>query len=73
MESDRDRKSTGGVLELDKDAVCERCGCFGAFHFDGHVLCPECYQGCGSCCPEFGQDDLWTRPAEEGSKGRAAS
>jgi hypothetical protein len=38
---------------------CQRCGKFGAFQFDGTLLCQECYQGCGSCCPEFGADDLW--------------
>ena len=42
-----------------EDAVCERCGKFGAFQFQDSVLCSDCYQGCGSCCPEFGADDLW--------------
>jgi hypothetical protein len=46
-------------LELDENAVCERCGRFGAFRFGGRQLCQECYTDCGSCCPEFGKDDLW--------------
>jgi hypothetical protein len=45
---------------------CERCGKFGAYQFDGKSLCSDCYQGCGSCCPEFGADDLW-QSAEERS------
>lgn len=22
-------------------------------------LCRDCYQSSGSCCPEFGKDNLW--------------
>jgi hypothetical protein len=48
---------------FDPNAVCETCGCFGAFRFDGATLCGDCYEKRGSCCPEFGADDLW-RPEE---------
>lgn len=41
------------------EAACESCGCFGAYEFDGHRLCGDCYETRGSCCPEFGRDDLW--------------
>lgn len=46
-------------IKLDESVVCERCGKIGAFQFTGRALCEECYSGCGSCCPEFGPDDLW--------------
>ena len=42
-----------------EDAVCDICGRFGAFHIGERTLCENCYEGCGSCCPEFGKDDLW--------------
>lgn len=44
---------------LDEVAVCDRCGHFCAFHLGRRKLCPECYEGSGSCCPEFGRDNLW--------------
>jgi|GEM_PF-5292978 hypothetical protein len=46
-------------LRLDPDAVCDGCGCHGAFRFDGEALCADCYAGRGSCCSaEFsGRDD----------------
>jgi hypothetical protein len=37
----------------------------GAFHFEKRQLCAECYQEFGSCCPEFGKNELWTPPADE--------
>ncbi|HOB32987.1 MAG TPA: hypothetical protein PKH32_08925 [Verrucomicrobiota bacterium] len=46
-------------LEPDPKAVCDVCGRFGAFHFGDRTLCRECYAESGSCCPEFGKDDLW--------------
>lgn len=45
------------------DTACDSCGRFGAFEFDGHQLCHECYELRGSCCPEFGAGDLW--PADQ--------
>lgn len=50
---------------LDENAVCDVCGQLGAFHFGDRVVCPNCYAGCGSCCPEFGKDDLWTFPDKD--------
>jgi len=43
----------------DEGPVCERCGRFGAVDFAGKKLCADCYEQIGSCCPEFGADDLW--------------
>lgn len=43
----------------DPEARCDECGAFGAMAFGDRLLCPECYAGKGSCCPEFGKDDLW--------------
>jgi hypothetical protein len=45
-------------VRFDEDAVCDRCGRFGAYEFDGQHLCADCYEQQGSCCPEFGADDL---------------
>jgi len=50
------------AVSLDENAVCDVCGTFGAFHLGDRVLCQACYEGCGSCCPEFGKDDLWQFP-----------
>jgi len=38
---------------------CDICGRYGTFRFGDRKLCQECYEECGSCCPEFGKDDLW--------------
>jgi hypothetical protein len=46
-------------VRFDPTAACDRCGQFGAFLFDGQTLCGDCYETRGSCCPEFGRDDLW--------------
>jgi hypothetical protein len=46
-------------LPFDENAVCESCGQFGAYRFGDVSLCQECYTLRGSCCPEFGKDDLW--------------
>lgn len=45
-------------VRFDENAVCDRCGRFGAYEFDGQHLCADCYEQQGSCCPEFGADDL---------------
>jgi hypothetical protein len=46
-------------LSIDPNATCSECGACGAFDF-GHIkLCTQCYTEKGSCCPEFGKDDLW--------------
>lgn len=41
------------------ERVCDECGAHGAFQFGDVSLCTDCYAGKGSCCPEFGKDDLW--------------
>ena len=46
-------------VRFDENTTCERCGRFGAYRFDGENVCAECYELRGSCCPEFGRDDLW--------------
>lgn len=48
-------------LRFNENAVCDICGRFGAYEFDGQRLCPDCYESRGSCCLEFGSDDLWKR------------
>ncbi len=44
---------------LDENTPCEVCGRFGAMDLGGQHLCVDCYEARGSCCPEFGADDLW--------------
>lgn len=46
-------------LGIDETAACDRCGRFGALSIGERKLCPDCREQSGSCCPEFGQDDLW--------------
>ncbi|HBA82530.1 MAG TPA: hypothetical protein DCZ95_00405 [Verrucomicrobia bacterium] len=48
-----------------KDRSCERCGKKDGFHFGEHWLCGECFSLYGSCCLEFGGDDLWVFPEEK--------
>src|SRR5437763_11464828 len=42
---------------LNESIVCDVCGRFGAIEFGDRKLCPDCYEGCGSCCPEFGKEE----------------
>ncbi|HEU5071283.1 MAG TPA: hypothetical protein VFV96_12830 [Verrucomicrobiae bacterium] len=57
---------------FDDGVACDVCGRFGAYRFGERLLCQECYTGSGSCCPEFGKDDLWTF-LEEGPKASSRS
>ena len=41
------------AVRFEQEAVCEMCGRFGAYLFEGKTLCAECYEASGSCCPEF--------------------
>lgn len=54
-------------VRFDENAACERCGRFGVFAFEGEKLCAECYGASGSCCAEFGGNDL---TAEKGERSR---
>lgn len=44
---------------LNENVACDVCGRFGAYSIGERLLCQECYIDCGSCCREFGSDDLW--------------
>jgi hypothetical protein len=46
-------------LRVDEAVACDECGRFGALHVGERRLCSDCYESAGSCCPEFGKDDLW--------------
>ena len=52
---------------FDEGAVCDRCGKFGAYAFEGRTLCTDCYAQSCSCCPEFGADDL-SRPQKSAER-----
>lgn len=54
-------------------AVCDDCGRPGAYRLGDHTLCLDCYSNRGSCCPEFGRDDLWTFPDANGRSCAPAS
>lgn len=44
---------------VDRSTACDECGAFGAVAVGDRWLCERCYSEKGSCCPEFGKDDLW--------------
>lgn len=48
-------------LRKDADARCDRCGAFSALDLGDERLCEDCYRARGSCCLEFGADDLSAR------------
>lgn len=53
------------------DKICDRCGRPAAIRIEKEWLCEECYQTHGSCCPEFGGDDLWEeKPRDEPEETR---
>ena len=49
------------ALKLIADLRCSECGSFGAFDLGDRPLCEDCYRTRGSCCMEFGADDLWSK------------
>lgn len=51
--------------KADESQPCEICGSPEALQFADQWICEDCYRGRGSCCPEFGKDDLWTFPEDE--------
>ena len=51
--------STTGHPSKASGLICERCGRPDGIEIGGRQLCEECYQIAGSCCLEFGGDDLW--------------
>ena len=54
-----DREQPPAPPAVDPAVRCSECGVPGAIDFAGLLLCPRCYSEKGSCCPEFGKDDLW--------------
>jgi hypothetical protein len=60
-------------VQPDEPTVCDDCSRVGAYRLGDHVLCLDCYSNRGSCCPEFGQDDLWTFSDEAGSPRAGAT
>jgi hypothetical protein len=44
---------------------CHFCGRPTTLLFGGMPICEECYQNAGSCCLEFGGNDLWQKREEE--------
>jgi len=50
------------------DAVCELCGCTGAYTLGQSHICSDCYHASSSCCPEFGAWDGWTAADDSGGQ-----
>jgi transaldolase len=48
---------------------CHFCGRPTTLLLGGMPVCEDCYQNAGSCCLEFGADDLWEGPQEEAEGG----
>jgi hypothetical protein len=48
------------TLKADPDARCDRCGALGALDLGDRRLCEDCCAAFGSCCLEFGADNLWS-------------
>jgi hypothetical protein len=59
MNDPSDSRPSCHVSNFKAEATCDECGAVGAFQFGEVLLCTDCYAGKGSCCPEFGKDDLW--------------
>lgn len=58
-----DAQPGGTTPNFDPEVQCDECGVFGAYGVGDNHLCADCYAGKGSCCREFGKDDLW-RPED---------
>ncbi len=52
------------VKDAEAAQSCRCCGRPTSVHFGGMPICEECYQHAGSCCLEFGGDDLWQKREE---------
>lgn len=52
-------------VRLNEHVACSMCGRFGAVELGNQYLCPNCYEACGSCCPEFGREELEARAAQD--------
>lgn len=54
--------------------TCDRCGRPAAIKVGDEFFCEECYQLPGSCCPEFGGEDIWEvkEPPREPGRNRRA-
>ncbi len=61
------------MSNLPEAMACELCGRPDAIRFGDRFVCPECYENAGSCCPEFGGDDLWVFDEEESSREHECS
>lgn len=54
-----------------EDNRCDSCGRFGAIEVGNIYLCTDCYQERGSCCMEFGGNDLWKEKYENDENEKA--
>jgi hypothetical protein len=45
--------------------ICKFCGKPATIDFEDLPICEDCYHNAGSCCREFGADDLWERREDD--------
>jgi len=45
------------VKPKEDSLTCDVCGRADAVEIGIRVLCPDCYQGCGSCCSDIDQKE----------------
>lgn len=50
---------------------CSICGRPNAQLIGGRPICEQCYENAGSCCLEFGGDDLWQRQEQDAGESRS--
>lgn len=60
MSDDKKQKTKKSARREWENLVCEMCGRYDAVRIGDRQLCVDCYEGCGSCCPEFSKDDRET-------------
>lgn len=61
-----------GTRPDDAEHACDRCGRSDTVPCGDRWLCEECIAIAGSCCLEFGSDDLWQDAQEKPARNREA-
>jgi hypothetical protein len=54
--------------KMSQTLFCKHCGAPDAVRLGEDLICLNCYAAAGSCCLEFGGDDLWQESEKEAPK-----
>jgi hypothetical protein len=55
-----DEHKRSAAHHASEERRCSRCGATAEIEGDsGKWYCQDCFRMCGSCCLEFGGDDVW--------------